>query len=296
MGKGELAELRSHSVWRSFLYNLSRVKALSIGTIVGSIVGIIPGAGGQIAGLVAYDQTKKMSKDPSRFGKGEPDGVIAAESANNAMVGPSLVPLLTLGIPGSPTAAVLLGGLLINGLFPGPDLFTVHAAVTWTFIDSLLVGQVFMMIFGLMIARYSIFAALLVALIAGAMFRVSYFQDNSEAYLFPIIISAMMLGMSLLSLAREAFSLCVDDFQPFPFIRLVPALVMMAGGVALVETLGMYTTAFLVLCLVSIWYSSQEDSRRRLFQSLVFAAGFSAFTYVLFSLMLNVQVPRGLII
>ena len=139
------------------------------------------------------------------------------------------------------------------------------------------------------------FVALLVALMAGAMFRVSYFQENTEAYLFPIIVSAVMLGMSLLSLVREAFSLCVDDFQPFPFARLVPALVMMAGGVALVETLGMYTTAFLILSVVSLWYSSQEDSRR-LFQSLVFAAGFTAFMYVLFSLMLNVQVPRGLIV
>lgn len=138
--------------------------------------------------------------------------------------------------------------------------------------------------------------ALLVALIAVAMFRVSYFQENSEAYLFPIIVSAVMLGMSLLSLVREAFSLCVDDFQPFPFVRLIPALVMMAGGVALVETLGMYTTAFLVLCMVSFWYSSQEDRRRRFLHSLVFAAGFSVFMYLLFSVMLNVQVPRGLII
>ena len=115
-GKASYAELRAHSVWKSFAYNLRRIKALTIGTVTGSIVGVIPGAGGQIAGLVAYDQTKKMSKDPSKFGKGEPDGVIAAESANNAMVGPSLVPLLTLGIPGSPTAAVLLGGLLIGWL------------------------------------------------------------------------------------------------------------------------------------------------------------------------------------
>ncbi len=138
--------------------------------------------------------------------------------------------------------------------------------------------------------------ALLVALIAGAAFKVSYFQENSEVYLFPLIVSAVMLGMSLMSLVREALSLCVDDFQPFPFLRLVPALVMMAGGVALVETLGMYVTAFLVLCLVSFWYSPQEDGKRRLVQSLVFAAGFTVFMYLLFTLMLNVQVPRGLLI
>lgn len=71
------------------------------------------------------------------------------------MVGPSLVPLLTLSIPGSPTAAVLLGGLLIHGLFPGPDLFTMHGEVIWTFIDSLIVAQVFMLVIGLFLSRHS---------------------------------------------------------------------------------------------------------------------------------------------
>ena len=148
-------ELREAGLWQSITYNLRQFKALTIGTLSGIFVGIIPGAGGQIAGLVAYDQTKKFTRDKSRFGKGDPRGVIAAESANNAMVGPSLVPMLTLGIPGSPTAAVLLGGLLIHGLFPGPELFTLHPEVTWTFIDSLLVGQLLMVVFGLLIARYS---------------------------------------------------------------------------------------------------------------------------------------------
>lgn len=140
---------------KSVAYNLSRVRSLTLGSIVGVIVGIIPGAGGQIAGLVAYDQAKKTSKTPEKFGSGEPDGIIAAESANNAMVGPSLVPLLTLSIPGSPTAAVLLGGLLIHGLFPGPDLFTIHGETTWTFINSLLVAQVLMLIAGLFLSQHS---------------------------------------------------------------------------------------------------------------------------------------------
>ena len=78
--------------------------------------------------------------------------MIAAESANNAMVGPSLVPLLTLSIPGSPTAAVLLGGLLIHGIFPGTDLFDNHPDVAWTFINSMLIGQILMCIFGLYVA------------------------------------------------------------------------------------------------------------------------------------------------
>ena len=136
-------------------YNFSRLRALCIGSLIGTVVGIIPGAGGQIAGLVAYDQTKKTSKDPDKFGQGEPDGIIAAESANNAMVGPSLVPLLTLSIPGSPTAAVLLGGLLIHGLFPGPNLFSIHGETTWTFINSLIVAQFFMVVIGLFLSQHS---------------------------------------------------------------------------------------------------------------------------------------------
>lgn len=205
--KVEYAELSTHSVWRSLAYNVSRIKALTIGSVVGSIIGVIPGAGGQIAGLVAYDQTKKMSRDPSAFGTGEPDGVIAAESANNAMVGPSLVPLLTLGIPGSPTAAVLLGGLLINGLFPGPDLFTVHGKVTWTFIDSLLVGQLLMMIFGLMIARYSVFVTRIPKhMMAAAVIVLAVFGTYSVQNSVSDVLVMLVLGTLMYFASRIGFS------------------------------------------------------------------------------------------
>jgi hypothetical protein len=141
-----------------------------------------------------------------------------------------------------------------------------------------------------------LFVALLVAAIAGLIFRVSYFQENSEAYLFPSIVAIALLGLALLSLFREAVDLCVDDFQAFPFVRQVPVIVMMVGGVALVEVLGMYASALLVLFLVSYWYSPQEDGRRRLILSLAFSVGFAAFMYLLFTVMLNVQLPRGMLI
>jgi hypothetical protein len=141
-----------------------------------------------------------------------------------------------------------------------------------------------------------LFVALFVAAIAGFLFKVSYFQENSEAYLFPAVVAGVMLCLSVISLVREAFALCVDDFQPFPFERQWPVLLMMAGGVALIEILGMYSTAFLILLLVTLWYSPQENPGRRLVQSLSMAAGFSLAMYVLFSLLLNVQVPRGWLI
>ncbi len=138
--------------------------------------------------------------------------------------------------------------------------------------------------------------ALTVTLLAAFIFQISFFQDNREAYLFPAVVAGVMLLLSLISLARESMDLCVDDFQPFPFVRQLPVLLMMAGGVAAIETLGMYTTAFLILLLVSYWYSPQENPRRRLLSSLAMAVGFSAAMYVLFSLLLNVQVPRGWLI
>jgi putative tricarboxylic transport membrane protein len=152
-----LSATGSSTLFQSFSYVFSRIKALSVGSLIGSLVGIIPGAGGQIAGLVAYDQTKKISDVQENYGKGEPEGIVAAESANNAMVGPSLIPLLTLSIPGSPTAAVLLGGLLIHGIFPGHEIFVAEQTkeVVWTFIDSLIVAQVFMLIIGLFLSRHS---------------------------------------------------------------------------------------------------------------------------------------------
>ena len=140
---------------QSFRLVSGKIKALSIGSIIGSVIGIIPGAGGQIAGIVAYDQSKKVSSNRSNYGKGEPEAIIAAESANNSMVGPSLIPLLTLSIPGSPTAAVLLGGLLIHGIFPGHDIFTKNTEVVWTFIDSLIIAQILMLIIGLFLSRHS---------------------------------------------------------------------------------------------------------------------------------------------
>ena len=92
-------------------------------SVIGFIIGVLPGAGATIASFVTYATEKKLSKHPERFGTGAIEGVAAPEAANNAAAGGAMVPLLTLGIPGSGTTAVLLGALLIHGLRPGPLLF-----------------------------------------------------------------------------------------------------------------------------------------------------------------------------
>ena len=268
---GGLFTTEDTPLWSSIKYNLSRVKALAIGTISGVVVGIIPGAGGQIAGLVAYDQVRKFSPDASKFGHGEPDGVIAAESANNAMVGPSLVPLLTLGIPGSPTAAVLLGGLLINGLFPGPDLFTVHAAVTWTFIGSLLLAQIFMLVIGLGLSRSSSNWVMRVPsqYMAAAVTILAVFGTYSIQNSYSDVVLMLVLGSLMYLLNKYGFSaapivlgiilgpIAEDNFSMGKMIADVsdgPLVYFMTGSINLV---------LIFVCLVSIGYSIWVEVKQR---------------------------------
>ena len=125
-------------------------------TIIGLIVGVVPGAGSSIAGFIAYDDAKKASKDPASFGKGNPIGVIASEASNNAVVGGSLIPTLTLGIPGNAVSAVLLGGLMIHGLKPGPELFTQNMDVTYAFIMSMFIANLAFVPIGLVVAKFGV--------------------------------------------------------------------------------------------------------------------------------------------
>jgi len=203
----EVIKVQKHSIRDAIRELFSRKRALAIGTAVGSIIGLIPGVGGQIAGLVAYDQTKKFSPEREKFGKGHPEGVIAAEAANNAMVGPSLVPLLTLSIPGSPTAAVLLGGLLIHGIFPGTDLFDNHPDVAWTFINSMLIGQVLMCIFGLYVAGLAAKVAMVPqSVMAAVVLGLSVFGAYSVQSSMGDVYVMASLGVMMYFLERFGFS------------------------------------------------------------------------------------------
>lgn len=124
-------------------------------SVIGTIVGILPGAGGSIAGLVSYTEARRASRHPERFGKGEPDGLIATESANNATVGGGFIPTLVLGIPGTPPDAIILGALLVQGIKIGPTLFTTQGDIVYTFIYGLLIATLLMLPAGLLLGRYA---------------------------------------------------------------------------------------------------------------------------------------------
>ncbi|MBN1676185.1 MAG: tripartite tricarboxylate transporter permease [Kiritimatiellae bacterium] len=117
-------------------------------SVIGTIIGVFPGAGATIAAFIAYDVAKRTSRQPEAFGQGCPEGVAAAEAANSGSVGGALVPLLTLGIPGSATTAVLIGALMIHDLVPGPLLFVDHPRIVHAIFVSLLLANVVMLALG----------------------------------------------------------------------------------------------------------------------------------------------------
>jgi putative tricarboxylic transport membrane protein len=114
-----------------------------MGAFLGYFVGILPAAGATPGSLMAYGVAKTMAKEPETYGKGNVDGVVAPEAANNAASTGSMLPMLTLGIPGSPTTAILLGGMVIWGLEPGPMLFIDHKDFVWGLIASLYAANLF---------------------------------------------------------------------------------------------------------------------------------------------------------
>ena len=149
----ELKEATKGKLFPSLKEFFSIIPAILEGSVLGTVIGILPGVGGDVSTWVSYDVTKRLSKHKEEFGHGSIEGVAAAEASNNAVCGGSLIPMFTLGIPGSGAAAVLLSALMIQGLQPGYNLFTDRADTTYPIILGYLVGSVLMCMVGLLLAR-----------------------------------------------------------------------------------------------------------------------------------------------
>jgi putative tricarboxylic transport membrane protein len=178
LGAVSVSAREKASFLRVTLKVLSKPGNLVRSCVIGQIVAIIPGAGGNIANLVAYNEAKRASKHPERFGTGTTEGLIATESSNNVTVAGSMVPLLTLGIPGAPPDAVILGVMLLHGLRPGLELFTTSGVLTYAFIISMGLAAIAMVPVGLLGGR----------LIYRVIFRTPYY------FLVPTIGLATIIG------------------------------------------------------------------------------------------------------
>jgi putative tricarboxylic transport membrane protein len=157
--------------WGSIMASIWR------GSGLGFLVGIIPGTNSVIASMMSYSLEKRMAKDPSRFGKGAIEAVAGPETANNACAGAANIPLFTLGIPSSPTIAILLGAFMMHGLTPGPKLFQDNPEFVWGVIASFYIGNVMLLIMNLPLAR-------MWAKVALVPFEI----------LFPLVILFCMIG------------------------------------------------------------------------------------------------------
>lgn len=126
-------------------------------SLIGCVTGVIPGTGGDTASWFAYNEAKRFARDKSQFGKGDPAGIAAPEAANNAVVGGALIPTIALGIPGSSATAVLLGGLMVHGILPGPTLLTEHGTITYTLIWAIILANIPLFLVGLGMTRLCIY-------------------------------------------------------------------------------------------------------------------------------------------
>lgn len=154
------------------------VGPISRGSLLGFFVGVLPGAGATLASFFTYVMEKKISKHPEKFGHGAIQGVAAPESANNAASGGSMIPLLTLGIPGSGTTAILMGAFIMYDVNPGPLLFPEHPAVAWGLIASMFIGNVMLLILNMPLVK--VFAKII---------------QTPPKYLIPIIVAISVFGV-----------------------------------------------------------------------------------------------------
>ncbi|WP_170291163.1 tripartite tricarboxylate transporter permease [Neomoorella glycerini] len=150
IGEGSVTYQKISGALPTIKEYLSTHMAMLRGTVIGFLIGIVPGAGKAVASFIAYSEEKRASKHPELFGTGILEGVAAPEAANNAVVSGALVPLLALGIPGSAAAAILIGAFTIQGLQPGPLLFVKEPDLVYGLFASLLVGNIVMLAMGLM--------------------------------------------------------------------------------------------------------------------------------------------------
>jgi len=214
-------------------------KTIVKSSILGSFIGSIPGAGGDIAAFVGYSEAKRTSKNPENFGKGEIQGVAAAEAGNNGCTGGAMIPLLSLGVPGDAVTAVLLGAFIMQGIRPGPLLYRDHIDVVYSIFAGLMIANICLLICGLLGIRFfariiSINRNILLPVIFVLSIVGSYAMRNSlfdvwfallfgiigyfmQRYDFPAspILLALILGPMAESNLRRALIVSQGDYSVF---------------------------------------------------------------------------------
>ncbi|MGE0767636.1 MAG: tripartite tricarboxylate transporter permease [Hyphomicrobiaceae bacterium] len=242
------------------------IGAIWRGTGIGFFLGLIPGVGAIIPTFMSYILEKRISKHPEKFGTGVIEGVAGPETANNSYANAAMVPLLTLGIPSSPTIAVLMGAFIVNGLTPGPFLFTEKPLLVWTIIASFFIGNVMLLILNLplvglwakilevpymyicvgtvmfcMIGAYSINSSVFDIWVMLGFGVVGYLLRKLDFPLAPAVLG-LILGPQLEKSLRTSLEMSAGDFSIFFTRPITLVLLVLSAIVLLVSALNLAPT------------------------------------------------------
>ena len=164
---------------------------------IGVVIGAIPGVGGGVASVIAYDSAKRISKEPEKFGEGAIEGVAAPEAANNAVTGAALIPTLTLGVPGAPAAATLMAAFMIHGLTPGPLLFKEDGPTVYSILIGLVIANILMFVVGRVLCMGCVHItkvplSILVPALAMTCIAGSYADANSMTNVYILLLFGLV--------------------------------------------------------------------------------------------------------
>ena len=229
--------------------------------VLGTLIGILPGVGATTAAFVGYSEAVRWSKHPEKFGTGIPEGIAAPETCNNAATGGAMVPLLTLGIPGSATTAVIIGGFLVHGLQPGPMLFLNQPDLMYSIFIAMYVSNIFMLFSGIIVAklfsnfrkiRYSILGPCIFVFATVGAFGISnsmsdvwvmfafgllgYVMKKYDYPIAPLIIALVLGELAEISLRR---GMRMEDYDLGAFL-----MRPIAGTILLVSLLTLFFTIY----------------------------------------------------
>jgi putative tricarboxylic transport membrane protein len=235
--------------------------------VIGYVIGVVPGAGATIAAMTSYAEAKRASKDPETYGTGNPRGVVASETANNAAVAGAMAPLLTLGIPGSASTAIMIGGLLIQGIQPGPMLFVDRPTFPYSIFAAMLLGLPVMVALGLFGVRLWVKVTLIpVGALATAITAIcilgAYTNENG---MYPVWV---MVGLGVAGyLMRKV------DIHPAPIVLALVLATMMetnfrralmgTGGDPRIFVTSPISACMLVLAILVVVVPALHNFKRR---------------------------------
>ncbi|MEM6849418.1 MAG: tripartite tricarboxylate transporter permease [Pseudomonadota bacterium] len=250
--------------WRDLLRHLPN---LSRSSVIGTWIGILPGIGGNIAAMMAYATARQVSREPKKFGTGHEPGVVAAETANNASIGGALIPLITMGIPGSVTEAILIGALIIHNLQPGPLLFATNPEIAYGVIASYLGANIIMIVMMLAavswiakvmyLPRTFLLSAILLFCVVGTFALNNRFFDVW-----------VMLGFGVIGFCLERVRVPLGPFvigfvlAPIAEEQFRSAMMASAGDVTALFTRP-FATTFLLVSLATLAWPFVAEARRR---------------------------------